>query len=635
MRIPLPPGVVPLPPAPLVEIAPRPVAAMDIECYRNYFLVKFCDVKTLEFVEFEMFPQYDANDIAKQLAIAALRTLLERVTIVTFNGLKYDVPMLSAALRGYECHALKQFSDEIIKTNLQPWDFEKKYGITVPEYLDHIDLIEVSPGVAGLKMYGGKMHSRKMQDLPIEPDANITPADRPVLSDYCGNDLLTTIDLYNKFKDQIALREMLGKRYGLDLRSKSDAQIAEAVIKKTIGFQVQKRFIPHGFSFHYQIPDFIRYQTPQLQSLLETVRHTPFIVSDKDQAGEIDHNGEKIKTGVLMPKELADAKIKIGDSTYKLGIGGLHSTESSVYHIADAEYELSDHDVKSYYPFIILNQRLYPAQLGERFLEIYQSFTDERIAAKDSGDKKKADMVKIVINGTFGKTGSKYSILYAPELLIQTTLTGQLSLLMLIESLELHGISVVSANTDGIVIKCKRALGFLRDQIIKVWETATGFETEVARYAALFSRDVNSYIAFKVGGGVKLKGAYAPPVPVGPSWPNPTGEICVDAVVAFLGSGTPIEQTIRACTDVRKFVHIRTVKGGGVKDGVYLGKAVRWYYAAGEFGSIKYATNGNQVATTQGARPLMELPDALPPDVDYNHYIKVAHGMLDDFGIRA
>ena len=58
-----------------------------------------------------------------------------------------------------------------------------------------------------------------------------------------------------------------------------------------------------------------------------------------------------------------------------------------------------------------------------------------------------------MLNGTFGKTGSPYSVLFAPEMMIQTTITGQLALLMLIEHLETASISVISANTDGIVIQ--------------------------------------------------------------------------------------------------------------------------------------------------------------------------------------
>jgi DNA polymerase elongation subunit (family B) len=376
---------------------------------------------------------------------------------------------------------------------------------------------------------------------------------------------------------------------------------------------------------------------------------------------------------------------------YKIGSGGLHSTESQATHIAGPDCTLEDFDVRSYYPEIILRLGLYPPQMGEAFLSIYRSIVQKRLAAKDAGDKKKADMLKIVINGSFGKLGSKWSALYSPDLLVQVTLTGQLALLMLIEMLELSGISVVSANTDGIVMKTPRGQLWLRDSIVKWWETTTGFETENVEYRALFSRDVNNYVAFKLDGEAKLKGAYAPPEPVGGSWPNPANEICVDAVVAYLRDATPIESTVRACTDIRRFITIRTVKGGAVKyrsgseivpaktvagkreqltaagyaevlkgmwnkhgdalptdaahrlavaelrngSGVekdFLGKAIRWYYAVGEMGAINYALNGNRVPKTEGARPLMELPDTLPADIDYAWYIREAHSILSDMG---
>ena len=100
-----------------------------------------------------------------------------------------------------------------------------------------------------------------------------------------------------------------------------------------------------------------------------------------------------------------------------------------------------------------------------------------------------------LLNGTFGKLLSKWSIFYAPSEGIQVTVGGQLALLMLIEMLELCGISVVSANTDGLVIKCRRDMEWIRDQIVKWWEQTTGFETEAVNYRALMSKDVNNYIA--------------------------------------------------------------------------------------------------------------------------------------------
>jgi hypothetical protein len=85
---------------------------------------------------------------------------------------------------------------------------------------------------------------------------------------------------------------------------------------------------------------------------------------------------------------------------------------------------------------------------------------------------------------------------------------------------------------------------------------------------------------------------------------------------------------------VRKFLHVRAVKGGGTWKGEFLGKAVRWYYATGDSAPILYASSGNLVATSDGCRPLMELPDVLPSDVNYDKYLADARGMLADMGVQ-
>jgi hypothetical protein len=657
---------IPLPPTERIE------CTLDIECYINYFLLKIKRVADRRVIgEFEMF-----ND--SPMDRAGLQALLMVITIVTFNGRTYDVPMLSAALAGYPNAQLKYLSDAIIQRNMKPWDVEKEFNIRAPWYLDHIDLFDVMPGQHGLKMYMAKMHSETIRDLPIEPSAVIKPEDLPGMRWYCGNDLDGTIDGFIKFRKEIALRETMSKDYGIDLRSKSDAQIAEAVIKSELGFKVDYPVWAVGSSFAFDPPAFLEYQTPILQNLLALVRRSLFTLGPNK---------------VEAPPEIESAKIKIGNSTYTIGLGGLHSCESSVYHLADADTALYDVDVASYYPRLMLNSGAYPPQIGPAFLQVFERLVDRRLAAKAAGDKATADSLKITINGTFGKTLSPYGILSAPKMGIQTTISGQLSVLMLIESLELCGIPVVSANTDGIVIKCPRALDPWRRHLVAEWEKRTGLETEENEYLALFSRDVNNYIAVKAKDrSVKLKGEYAPPIPVGGSWPNPTGEVCVDAIVAYLLDGTPLETTIRACQDVRKFVYIRNVKGGGqmvygheieaattkrgmreqlaaagwvdvgkeifsINDGFtrpmkdahklaivnlqraqgirkeYLGKVVRWYYAKDSQGVITYVGSGNKVPKTDGCMPLMTLPKTLPADIDYQWYVTEAKSLLTDLGV--
>jgi hypothetical protein len=333
-----------------------------------------------------------------------------------------------------------------------------------------------------------------------------------------------------------------------------------------------------------------------------------------------------------MPDWLRETKIKIGTAEYQMGIGGLHSCEKSQSIVVGPDEILSDWDVASYYPSIILKLHLSPKSMGNDFLRVYQSIVSRRLKAKKEGNKLVADTLKIVVNGSFGKLGSKYSALYAPELLIQTTITGQLCLLMLIERLEAEGIKVVSANTDGIVMRCHKSRADDLERITFDWMLDTSFELERSDYKAIYSRDVNNYIAVKLDGKTKRKGAYSEPTLA----KNPDFTIVSDAAVAYLSKGTSIGTTIMNCRDITKFVTVRRVDGGAVWRDEYLGKAVRFYYSteAGKDEHIAYAKNKNKVPRSDGARPLMQLPDEMPNDIDFAPYIEMAREVLKDLGVK-
>jgi hypothetical protein len=585
----------------------------DVECYANYFLVAFQSLASGKVTFVERFN-------GGVLDVAKLRWLMENFTLVSFNGWNYDIPIISLALAGKGNDQLKYATNEIIVQGARPSDVLKTMKVKTLRP-DHIDLIEVAPLRASLKIYGGRLHARKMQDLPFHPEVLLTPEQMAIVRWYCVNDLANTGTLHEALREPLVLREALGAEYQLDLRSRSDAQIAESVIseelEKLSGHRIMRPSIEVGTVYKYKVPRFIRYQSELMNWALGIVARANFVVSEEGNVG--------------MPPELKELKLQIAGGVYRMGIGGLHSSEVKAAHFADAETMLVDRDVESYYPRIILNQGLYPTHLGTPFLRVYQSLVDRRLHAKHTGNKAVADSLKITINGSFGKLGSRYSVLYSPDLLIQVTVTGQLSLLMLIERLELQGITVVSANTDGIVIKCKKSRRGELDAIIAQWERDTDFKTEETSYVAVYSRDVNNYIAVKPDGTAKTKGAFGKTG----LQKNPTNQICTDAVIALVTKGVPLATTIRECTDIRKFVSVRTVKGGAVKDGVFLGKSIRWYYAAGEEGEIVYADSGNRVPRSEGARPLMELPPAFPSDVDLDWYVREAESMLEDIGYGA
>ncbi len=536
--------------------------------------------------------------------------------MVTFNGIGYDMPIaLYVAIKKATPAEAYAANENIIVNNMKWWNFEKEYGVKIDDpAIDHIDLMEVAPLKGGLKVYAGRMHSKWMQDLPIAPGSRIKPDDLPMLREYCANDLDNTINLYKKLKAQIDLRTEMSATYGIDLRSKSDAQIAEAVLKSEIEKLTKKKVERPSETpayFKYRAPSWIRFD------------HLGIAATVTDAEFQLDNQGR-----VVVPKDLANKDIHIKGGAYRMGGGGLHSTEKCQIKEIDAHHVIWDFDVASYYPSIVLNQSLYPPHIGSSFLTVYQTLVERRLAAKKAGQKSIAESLKVSINGSFGKLGSKWSAIFAPDLMVQVTVTGQLALLMLIEKFwSIDGCEVISANTDGVTVRVRHDA---KDDVLEAaetWEFVTNFTLERTDYDALYSRDVNNYIAVKTNGDVKCKGAYGEGLPL---HKNPVHHICSTALINYLTLGASIERTVRLCHDIREFTVMRSVKGGAVYCGQYVGKVVRWYYAKGCTDALHYKVNNNLVPTSTGAKPLMRIEayDELPDDLDYEWYITNTYRML-------
>ena len=376
----------------LMSVPAGSVFIFDVETYRNFFYVAFKCLTNGKFVAFEQSPDYQINT-------TKLMWLLWRFCIVGFNSRNYDVPMLSLAIKGATCEELKEASDYIIKSGpnygnkkVTNWDFENKYKLQIQQY-NHIDLIEVAPLKGSLKLYAGRLHCKTMQDLPFQEDHILTKEDAAIVRPYCCNDLANTELLFKELAPELQLRTEMSEEYGVDLRSKSDAQVAEAVINReletALGYYPRKPKIEEGIVLKYSVPDFISYNSPQLNKMLNTVCEARFY---------LDGLGSPI-----MPPTLEKLKVQVGKCVYKMGMGGLHSQEKKVAYKATDEILIADNDVASYYPRIILNQGLFPPHLGDAFLQVYSHLVETRIhakgeaaKAKKAGDRKAAKRWKTI-----------------------------------------------------------------------------------------------------------------------------------------------------------------------------------------------------------------------------------------------
>ena len=579
----------------------------DIECYSNYFYIRFHNYRNYHTYEARLF-----NDVLELGDRAVIARFISKHTLIGFNTDNYDMPMLAAFLGGYNNKALKYLSDKIVKSSDPWWLLSRKFPkITLPD-ADTIDLVGVTPLMASLKTYACRIHTKTLEDLPLPPDTVIRREHVAILESYCANDLHMTQDIHVNMTQDIRLREDMTQQYGIDFRSKSGPQIAEGVLRSTLNeadVVVQKR-TGSVKPFQYKMPDFIRFETEELRAVQRTVRDAIFQVDDKHR--------------VNLPDAL-NVAIDFDGAKYKLGIGGLHSQEKHQAVVAGSDI-LGEWDVASMYPSIILGQGLYPEHIGPEFCDVYRDIFDTRMAAKAAGDKTVSDSLKLVLNSSFGKFGNHYSFLYSPELLIQTTLTGQLSLLMLIEMFYIEGIKTVSANTDGVVVV--HHLPAAADQVVQDWQEATGWTLEWTPYRAIYSESVNSYLAIKPDGSVKLKGTYAG-ASIAKGYQN---EICVDAITAYLTHGIPLADTILQCQDVTKFLTMRGIRSGGVWRDNDVGRVARWYVSVdGE--EIRYKTNGNKVAGSDDAVPMLTL-GPVPDDIDRDWYVTRSITLLKKLGVK-
>ncbi len=629
----------------------------DLEVAPNYML---CGV-LLPNGKVKQFDAFGPSKSLKPKDIKKIKKLINKNRFVGFNSMNYDDPVLTYMLSGEPCDEIYHLSKALIEEGLRRWDAYEAIGMK--NAVNSIDLIEVAPNSASLKLYGARVHSKKIQDLPHSAHKMLTRKEAKEIAEYNINDLMVTRDIYDKLIGQLELRAKMGKQYGIDLMSKSDPQIAEAIIKHELAKVNVKVKRSKGQPVYYKAPKPVKFMSDDLNMLVRRIEATEILLSKSGSP--------------VIPKWLKDEIVTIGDTNYNIQLGGLHSMEKSMVVIPKKGETLGNVDVASYYPSLIVELGLYPKLLTEAFIGIFNEIKTTRLKAKAEGNKVVADSLKIVLNGSFGKFGSGYSFLYSPNLLLQTTLTGQLYLLMLIEKLESKGFKVVSSNTDGVEILYKTKDQKKLEKIVGKWEKKTKMVMEYGKYNALYARDVNNYIAV-YDGYVKAKGAYCDPeLPENILKKNSEYPIVFKAIRDHLLNGVPFDYTLRECNDVAQFCSSRAVTGGGLygtekfpntpeynkyvlerktinrkqnkalekrnadfqKDLVlasdktrYLGKTVRWYYSQ-KGKAIYYKKSGNKVPKSDGCKPMMELSKKIPKDLDYAKYNELCQKHLRELGV--
>lgn len=483
---------------------------------------------------------------------------------VGYNNLRFDSQVVEWILRNYDkWHELTNLEITAkIAQKAADVIHDANYDV-FPEYreeelsLRQIDLFKIhhydnKNRMVSLKRLEFEMDLENIEEMPIHhTKVNMTKEEVALSIDYCFNDVDATYEFYKitlgdtnhplyKGDNRIELRMDIEEEFGIPCLNYSDSKIGDEMIKKYYCQEkgINYRELPKKGYFRKSIDvknciaRYVAFETPQLKEFLIKIK--------KMQLGLQDDFKEHIN---------------FYGNVYSFMKGGLHTENSPKIFEADEEHEIIDWDVSSYYPAIIINNGKFPAHLGKEFLRGYKQMFDKRLelkplAKKDKKIKGIVGALKLAVNSVYGKSSDMQNWIYDRQLTMFTTITGELSLMMLIEQYETNGITVISANTDGVTIKIKKTLIPLMHDINKKWMDLTEYELERTDYSKIIFSTVNDYLAIMTNGEIKKKGDFLTDFEL---HKNKSARIVPIALERYFVDGTPVEQTIRNHKDLYDF----------------------------------------------------------------------------------
>lgn len=379
------------------------------------------------------------------------------------------------------------------------------------------------------------------------------------MADYNDNDVYIVAELIRMNQEEVLLRYRISEEYKVDVYSASRSTIADKVIvklySKFTGLHpkafIDTKTIRRKIVVSEILSDKIAFSTPELNDILSDIRSLTL----KGEKGEFDREFTFMGT------------------SYTIATGGLHSNEIPAVYIENSDSIIVDRDVASYYPNMIRSLKVCQKHLiPKAWFRIADTIVDERLEHKHLAKDKSLDVMerdkhataaaclKIVANaGIFGKMGSEKSFLCDKKAMYQVTINGQLFLLMLIEKLELAGIHVISANTDGIITIVPRKLEQTADDICHWWEKHLGLELEFTYYTKYVTEGVNSYLTVKRGGSSKFKGRMNPKMFLEDLSKGYNSPIVAKCVTEYFINGTPVMETLRNAKSILDFCRTQNV----------------------------------------------------------------------------
>lgn len=617
----------------------------DIEVFPNTFHCVLLNTDNEELYKFEI------SERKNQIQELVQFFTNPKYLLCGYNNKHYDDVIINYIIDYIDTMLCKSIYDVTLSLfnlsqtiiNLEDGNISKIKRWKYANYFESMDLLTMmfsSKLRVGLKSMQITMQYQNVQEYSGD-FGSFLPKDKiDEMISYNINDVKSTYSLFNYLvkNGDIDLRLFIEKEYGFNALSMDSVKFGETLIAKKVceELHINKRQLEQMRSPMDNIPlkdvilPFIRYKNPKFQEALEDMKKQ--VVSSKNKKpGEKNYENKFVVSGVR----------------YSIGVGGIHSlNEPRIYVPKEDEY-LGHLDVASMYPSFIVRYGWFPRHLGKAGLAVYTQIYHERIQAKHSGQKQKNLALKLTLNSVTGKMQQETSWMYDPFSVFKIRINGQLILLMLADLLLQHSCEIVQVNTDGVMFIAKKAYKDAIMESVAKLEQLTKLSFEADSYEAFYQFAVNDYFGVVDGFSqsrnpklIEKKGMFITEPVLGKGL-APT--IIPEAVINYFVFNIPVEDTIRNCDDIRKFLMSQRVdkKFKVEYDDKYIQRINRWY--ASTNGCYLYTVDESKTPVKysnllkkSGVTILNYIDDISTKNrkINYPYYISEARKIIDQLVCR-
>lgn len=616
----------------------KKVVIYDIESFPNYFCCTCKDTESNKLKTFEI--SYQRND-------AGMITdyfLTKNIMLCGYNNHHYDDVIINYIIdyhnRMQELH-YENVTQSIFKLSqcIIDEDIDKVKRWKYANYFDSMDLLTMmfsSKLRVGLKEMQLTMRYPNVQEYEGDFNDYVTKDDIEKIIQYNINDVESTTSLFNTLsnKGEIDLRLFIEEEYGFNALSMDSVKFGETILAKKVceELNINKKQLEQMRSPMDMIPlkdvilPIIQYKNPILQKVLEDMKTQ--VVTSKERKGY-------------------ENKFVISNMRYSVGVGGIHSINTSEIFVPKEDEYIGHLDVASMYPSFIVQYGWFPTHLGKAGLDVYTQIYHERIHAKHSGQKLKNLALKLVLNSVTGKMQQETSWMYDPKSVFKIRINGQLVLLMLVDRLLERDCKIIQVNTDGVMFIAKKDRESDIMESVSELERLTKLSFEADRYEAFYQYAVNDYFGVKDGFSstkneelIEKKGMFITKSVLGKGL-SPV--IIPKAVINYFLYNIPLETTICECDNIYDFVMgQRVAKQFKVEyNNKYITRINRYYASTNgywlykvkeENGELKYAN----MLTKSGVTILNKIDDTSTADkkINYAYYISEARKIVNELKCR-